>query len=759
MLRLARENFHARDARVFFDEAAHEYTVDGNVVKGSVSSLWASKFEKFDASGTAKRCYSKWARMAREGEDDDAWSYTEKYIRLIEKGGEEAVREHCLKTARADVSRKGYGNLLKYFWKKGWGEEKCVRQVVELWSRLGLEASVRGTFVHRQAELHCNSEPYENGSENDTEIRQYEQFRKDRPDLIPYRTEWSVFAYLDAFVVAGQIDGVYTDKDGFFHMIDYKCCAHELTSHNPYGKYGARPFDRVPDNSFGHYACQQNIYAYILRHFYGVQLRSCHLLRVHSTISRYELVKVPDLQKEVGYLFQELRTKTVLRNLKLVSSKQKTSRTLRKVLTLIRLLFYWKKNTLIKMSDASYSDSEEKKVQAKLSKRKRQLFKEEEEEEEEERVSQKETEDSESEEKKFGASYAWWRPEFDVLANKLIAEGGFPVKAGNFWLQEGLSAINEGALSITSKVGGSLETADLIKETNSFYLQPQHDGQRVYAVFFGTAKERSDNTRFNDFKSSFKMRLDNVTQADVVAFQGLPKWKFDKNTESYSQYTGKEVYESVRDSTVYKILRESFCLQLASQVSKSKMHKDHIAKGEDKDGKFVDKYVRERLGKIDQDDPYSLENTDFTWLRDKTKLGLPLSKDEGTGEWKTFVNAESDGDKRSPTFEVELPIKPLSSVDFELRPPNRGPKVTKVDRDGKKSRATAEDIVRDFPLREAGGGNSSASTKMVMVFAQYDVLQNAKFAGPGLRCNVKEIAYVVSKIQESVDDACDRFNS
>ena len=348
-----------------------------------------------------------------------------------------------------------------------------------------------------------------------------------------------------------------------------------------------------------------------------------------------------------------------------------------------------------------------------------------------------------------------------------MAEGGFPAKAGNFYLHQGLGVLNGGTLKVASKLGGSIESSTLIKETNSFYFQPRHDDQSVYAVLFGVANERADSTRFNEFKSTVKVRLDNVTQQDVVEFQGLPRWVFDRNKtdDPFKEFTSEQVYESVKGSTAYKMLASSFCFPLATQVSKSKMNKEHVAKGDDADvdGRYLDKYVRERLGKIDQDAPYDTQSTDFTWLKDKTKLGLPLTKDEISGEWRTFVDDENadEGTRRKPTFEVELPIRP-DDVTGKFDAKGRGPKVTRVDRDGKKSRATADDIVRDFPLRESGGGGggmSSTPNKMVMLFVQYDTLQSSKFAGPGLRCNVKEIVYVASKPQESVDDALGRFNS
>jgi hypothetical protein len=36
-------------------------------------------------------------------------------------------------------------------------------------------------------------------------------------------------------------------------------------------------------------------------------------------------------------------------------------------------------------------------------------------------------------------------------------------------------------------------------------------------------------------------------------------------------------------------------MELATHVSKVKLSKDHVAKGSDEEGKFIDKYIRERL--------------------------------------------------------------------------------------------------------------------------------------------------------------------
>ncbi|MBE35036.1 MAG: hypothetical protein CMI16_05695 [Opitutaceae bacterium] len=823
VLRLARENAHPRDARIAFDEAKHQYTVDGHVVIGSVSSLWGSRFETFEAEKTARRCYGgKWSRAAREGADADAWTYTERYVRLVEGGSrEDAIRAgvpsdwwSSTSIASRDPAERGYARLLAHMWSRGLDKDACVDGVVTLWSRLGEVASERGTYVHLQCELHCNDEAHD---EDAVEVRQYHDFRADHPHLVPYRTEWSVFARLGLYVVSGQVDALYRDaRDGTFHMIDYKCCAHELTSSNPYGKVGLAPFDEIPDNPWGHYACQQNIYRHVLERHYGIPLASARLLRVHSTIDAYELVSVPDLRANVASLFRELERVTRVPNIK-SSPIQRVRRKFRILTHVLRLSIYSRRKK--KMSDAPSPSPSSESPQILTQKKKTPTTKkktrdldddakkkktkkvkrvaspapptDDDDESKDDRSidadadadvddksvgsddSRGDADADEVEEETRESPYAWWRPEYDVLADKIMAEGGFPTKAGNFFLHQGIGILNEGALKVASKLGGPVESSTLIKETNSFYLQPRHDDQSVYAVLFGVANERNDSTRFNEFRSTIKVRLDNVTQSDVVQFQGLPRWVFDRNKtdDPFEEFTSEQIYDSVKSSTAYKMLVSSFCLPLATQVSKSKLNKDHVAKGEDHpDGRYLDKYVRERLGKIDQDAPYDAHATDFTWLKDKTKLGLPLTKDEITGEWRTYVGDENTeaSAQRKPTFEVELPIRPdevSGSGKFDVK--GRGPKVTRVDGDGKKSRATAEDIVRDFPLREPsggggggpGGGGSSAPNKMLMLFVQYDTLQNGKFAGPGLRCNVKEMVYVASKPQESVDDALDRFNS
>ena len=347
---LALTHAHVRDPRVSFDEAKHEYTVDGHTVIGSVSSLWGSRFEKFDAEGTARRCYPKWKRNAENGEEANEWNYTERFVRLIEGGDDDAVRRAGV-TEEPLQTGKGYSRLLKHLWRKGLDSERCIEAVVDLWSKLGENASIRGTYIHLQCELHCNLELYD---EHASEVRQYLCFRKHHSHLSPYRTEWSVFARLGLYVVAGQVDCIYRTEDGDLIMIDYKCCAHELTPKNPFRKFGTYPFQSVPDTPWGHYACQQNIYRYILEKFYGVILKSCKLLRLHSSIQNYQLVEVPDLRHNVQLLFADLEKKTLRSNLKKTLKQRFVSR-IKTLLIIVRISIYCKKKHKITMSEEAHS--------------------------------------------------------------------------------------------------------------------------------------------------------------------------------------------------------------------------------------------------------------------------------------------------------------------------------------------------------------------------------------------------------------------
>ena len=333
-MKLDIENYHLRDANISFDEPTHTYTLFGDEVRGSVSALWASFFSKFDANKN-RPYFENWyaasfddaarkdwdrdgaERKRKKGKAKWSWGATKLYLSVVEGKSYEDISDIFASLrffGEADEGDKAYPRLIWFLRKRrNAGKDDAWDRILRMWEGHGQRASEYGTALHRACELHANDENYD---ESIPETKYYLDFRRDHPDLVPYRTEWSLYAFAGAYAVVGQADALFTQKDELV-MVDYKCCAHELSPDNPYMKFGSKPFDVVPDTSFGHYTVQQNIYRFILEKYYWKKpLKKCYLLQLHRNFGRYRLVEVPDLRKRVASLFDDLAKQTVARNVK-----------------------------------------------------------------------------------------------------------------------------------------------------------------------------------------------------------------------------------------------------------------------------------------------------------------------------------------------------------------------------------------------------------------------------------------------------------
>ena len=63
----------------------------------------------------------------------------------------------------------------------------------------------------------------------------------------------------------------------------------------------------MPDSNFWHYALQLNTYKKIIEDKYGKIVNDLYLVRLHPDCedNTYELIKLPDLKKELNELFAE----------------------------------------------------------------------------------------------------------------------------------------------------------------------------------------------------------------------------------------------------------------------------------------------------------------------------------------------------------------------------------------------------------------------------------------------------------------------
>jgi hypothetical protein len=254
-LALAVANAHERDARILFDEVAHVYWIDGKRYPGSVSGLVHEYFPEFDAVATIENGFERWRRNKEN-----------KYYPLI-----------------------SYLTGVV-----GFSDELAKLEIARNWSAAGARASGDGTDTHLQIELCLNGEPH---NADQPEFRQYEAWRATHPTWKPYRTEWSVFD--EDTLVCGQIDSLWVDNEGLFHMADWKR-VEEMKMDGFRGETGRHPLTKLPATNWGHYVLQQATYAWMLEKNYGIKVASMCLVQIHPILSQFREHVLPRIDAELA---------------------------------------------------------------------------------------------------------------------------------------------------------------------------------------------------------------------------------------------------------------------------------------------------------------------------------------------------------------------------------------------------------------------------------------------------------------------------
>jgi ATP-dependent exoDNAse (exonuclease V) beta subunit len=213
-------------------------------------------------------------------------------------------------------------------WKEGhkyWG--MTPDEIKTKWNANGTSVSGAGTEMHFEIECFMNDkrmqceythkELYVNyecnyiktnreyHEQKSLEWKYFIEFIKDTPELKPYRTEWTV--YHEELKLAGSIDMVYENPDGTLSIYDWKR-AKDITRVNTFNKYALTEcISHMPDSNFWHYALQLNTYKAILEQKYDKKIRDLYLVRLHpdNEEKTYELIKLPDLSKDIAQLFQQ----------------------------------------------------------------------------------------------------------------------------------------------------------------------------------------------------------------------------------------------------------------------------------------------------------------------------------------------------------------------------------------------------------------------------------------------------------------------
>lgn len=209
-------------------------------------------------------------------------------------------------------------------WKEGhkyWG--LTAEEIKAKWSENGNSVAGAGTDLHYEIECFNNDKRFQFSYSNKElyeiymidfkeklEIMPIEwdyflNFVRDNPTLVPYRTEWTI--YNEDVKIAGSIDMVYENPDGTLSIYDWKR-SKNITRINNFNKFAISPLIcHLPDSNFWHYALQLNTYKVILEEKYGKKVKDLYLVRLHPDAEEknYELIKLPDLSKDVIDLLKE----------------------------------------------------------------------------------------------------------------------------------------------------------------------------------------------------------------------------------------------------------------------------------------------------------------------------------------------------------------------------------------------------------------------------------------------------------------------
>lgn len=240
---LSKKNKEFRDKRITFDPIEHRYFIDRNPDTISVTQLVNKFFPEFDAP--------YWAPI---------------------------------KADQRGITTQG---------------------ILAEWEAKREDSAKKGTALHEAIEGHYNDSKHISTTK---EFEFFLDFKKRFNTMRPYRTEWRIFD--EDMLVAGTVDMVYKKEDGALFIFDWKRSEKVVyadgTIKRPSFQFASGELGHLADNSYNKYCLQQNIYKAILEKRYSQKISSMNLLVLHEAFDRYHIVQIPEMRKEVNFIFNHL---------------------------------------------------------------------------------------------------------------------------------------------------------------------------------------------------------------------------------------------------------------------------------------------------------------------------------------------------------------------------------------------------------------------------------------------------------------------
>lgn len=245
-------NAHPRDKQVCFDAKTHTYSINGSSAGvTSVTTLLDEFFPKFDPDAVVDNYYKRWQQ----------------------------------------------NRLQKYY-------GKSKEEIKTQWRIDGEKAAAEGTLLHAAIEAYYN----EGDITYDQSREEWKHFLsfQEKHCLKAHRTEMVLWS--SEHLLGGMIDLVVKNADGSLSIYDWKRTKDQIYKEaKNWGRFGSGPLSKLPDNKYHKHSVQLNLYRELLERYYGYNVSSMHIVRLHPSAVSFEMVEVERMDGEVGELLDERR--------------------------------------------------------------------------------------------------------------------------------------------------------------------------------------------------------------------------------------------------------------------------------------------------------------------------------------------------------------------------------------------------------------------------------------------------------------------
>jgi len=186
-------------------------------------------------------------------------------------------------------------------WDKSPYRHMTKDQILANWELNRDTAAKAGTLMHARIESELKGETIEwSGQERERDNFRAAWAELQKEGYRVYRLEWRIHTP----GLAGTLDGLFINDRGEFLLLDWKR-SKEIKTENRW-QCLLSPLEHLPDCNYIHYSLQLNLYRWILRKHYEIDVREMRLYSFHPDQKTFLKFTIPVMEKEIQLLLKSL---------------------------------------------------------------------------------------------------------------------------------------------------------------------------------------------------------------------------------------------------------------------------------------------------------------------------------------------------------------------------------------------------------------------------------------------------------------------